>query len=373
MSLKNKLKNFAQNLRYYRKEAGLTQEELGDRISYSDKAISKWETGRVFPSTEALLRISETLKIDLDTLFIPREEISYYLGVDGGGTKTKFLLADQKGQILQEIVLGPCNAVNMDHSAIRKVLGEGIEAVCGQIPHSQIAAFFGLAGITFASKEKVESIFKGLGFAAIGWGADAENTISAGLKGREGLIAIMGTGSVVFASHHGQLKRFGGYGHLLGDYASGYEFGKDGLYAILNAENGSGPHTLMKDLFEKQTGSRINDALMGFYEKGKPYIASFALLVFEACRAGDAIALQILQENVNRFSVHIKAACKLFDPSNPIPLVFSGSITGAMDLLKPLFEKELADYKVQMEILKDDPALGAVRLATLLGEYNHEN
>ncbi len=366
--MNTKLKYFAKNLRHYRKEAGLTQEELGTRISYSDKAVSKWETGRVYPPTEALLKLAETLNLDLDALFAPRSVIAYYLGVDGGGTKTHFLLTDTLGNTVNRVVLGPCNMVNMDKASLRKVLTEGIEAVCGDRPRDQIAAFFGLAGITFAATEKVESVFRGLGFGAVGWGADAENTVSAGLKGLEGLIAIMGTGSVVFSSMKGKLKRFGGYGHLLGDYASGYEIGKEGLYAVLNDTNGSGPHTVLRELFEKQTGSGINDQLMGFYEKGKPYIASFAPLVFEAARKGDPMARQILQENVRRFAPHLRAALAQFDQKEPIPLVFSGSITRSFELLKPYFEEELADFSVQIGILQEDPVQGAVRLASLLGE-----
>ena len=71
------MQNLAKNLRFYRKSAGMTQQELGEQISYSGKAISKWEAGHVFPPTEALLRLSDILQIDLDSLFKQRENPRY--------------------------------------------------------------------------------------------------------------------------------------------------------------------------------------------------------------------------------------------------------------------------------------------------------
>lgn len=362
------MQNLAKNLRFYRRSAGLTQQELGERIAYSGKAISKWEAGHVFPPTEALLRLSEVLQVDLDTLFAFKKAPSYFLGVDGGGTKTKFVLTDAKGKIIRQTLHGPCNVVNLTPDGITSVLTKGVAETCDGISLRQIYAHFGLAGGASVSPTLLPPILKRFGFAAISYGTDAANIISAGLRERDGIVAILGTGSVVFTSQSRNLTRFGGYGYLLGDNCSGYELGKSALHAVLAECDGSGPKTLLTTLFEQQTHRKIFDALPDFYQKDKHYIASFAVLLFEAVRKGDTVATEILQENVRKFAAHIQAAKGRFDAKSEIPLVLGGSLTKAADVLLPLLQKEAATENLQIEILNDEPVMGALRLARLLKE-----
>ena len=85
---------FAENLRKYRKEAGLTQVQLAEILSYTGKSISKWELGLTLPPAEVLPDLAKVLGVDLNTLFDFKEDPILYLGIDGGGTKTQFVLCD---------------------------------------------------------------------------------------------------------------------------------------------------------------------------------------------------------------------------------------------------------------------------------------
>ena len=51
-----------------RREKGMTQAELAERISYSDKAVSKWERGESLPDVLTLLNLAQQLGTDLNTL-----------------------------------------------------------------------------------------------------------------------------------------------------------------------------------------------------------------------------------------------------------------------------------------------------------------
>ena len=48
-----------------RKERGLTQKELAQRLHVTDKAVSKWETGRGFPDLKLLEPLAQTLEVSL--------------------------------------------------------------------------------------------------------------------------------------------------------------------------------------------------------------------------------------------------------------------------------------------------------------------
>ena len=60
---------FNENLKYLRKEANLTQEQLAEKLNVSSKTISKWETGLRFPDTEIIPVLAKVLNISIDELF----------------------------------------------------------------------------------------------------------------------------------------------------------------------------------------------------------------------------------------------------------------------------------------------------------------
>ena len=58
----------ARNLSDLRMKSGMTQLQLAEALSYSDKAVSKWERGESLPDLEVLIRIAEIYEVDLDYL-----------------------------------------------------------------------------------------------------------------------------------------------------------------------------------------------------------------------------------------------------------------------------------------------------------------
>ena len=52
-----------------RKEKGLTQKELGDKLFVTDKAVSKWERGLSLPDISLFDKLSKVLDIDMTELF----------------------------------------------------------------------------------------------------------------------------------------------------------------------------------------------------------------------------------------------------------------------------------------------------------------
>ncbi len=57
---------------HLRKEKGLTQREVADRLHLSDKAVSKWETGQSIPDTGLLLPLAELLGVTVTELLLSR-------------------------------------------------------------------------------------------------------------------------------------------------------------------------------------------------------------------------------------------------------------------------------------------------------------
>ena len=67
---------FNEKLQELRKSKGLTQEELAEKLFVSRTAISKWESGRGYPSIDSLKEISRYFSVTIDELICPEEFLS---------------------------------------------------------------------------------------------------------------------------------------------------------------------------------------------------------------------------------------------------------------------------------------------------------
>lgn len=351
----NMKEQFAQNLKACRKAAGLSQIRLAEQLGYTGKAVSKWESGSALPPAEVLPKLAAALGTDLNTLFDYREAPTYFLGIDGGGTKTHFLLQDTAGHLLQELKLSACNPYSVGFEQAVAVLSEGIRAVCRGIPYGKVSVFAGIAGAGVGNaRQELTDALSAFRFSALEIDNDAACIIGAGLQGRDGVVGILGTGSVVFAVAGGARHQIGGYGHLLGDALSGSELGKCCLSAAFRELDGSGKPTIMTPKVQERLGQSHYKAITDIYQKGKSYIATFSTILLDAAREGDAVALGLLEKNLQQFDRQLAAALRHCPPGAPV--VLAGGITRLYpEILKKLSHK--------IEILSSEPAYGALLLA----------
>ena len=363
----NIVKNIGKNIRKRRMELGLLQSELAERIGYSVKTVSKWECGKGAPPTEILLILAKNLQISIDSLLSESGEgEKYYLGIDGGGTKTEFALTDGGGNLLGRVILGACNPNDVGISEVQEVMLRGIVEVCGRYPKNSISAFAGFAG--GASEEYSKNIYgflSSFGFAKVSVGEDTQNSVAAGLGNENGIVVIMGTGSVVYAKQNQKFFRYGGYGYLLGDAGSGFAIGRDTVLAALMAEDGSGAATVLyKYVLEKCGGKTVFENIGAFYREGKRTIAKYAPLVFKAYKEGDAVACSIIQKNICELAALINSAATRFAEKS-VKVVICGGMTADSDIILPMLAKALSasGKDIELEICHRPMVWGALRLA----------
>lgn len=68
-------KTIADNIAFYRKEMGLTQVELAEKLNYSDKAVSKWERAESYPDIATLVQLANLFGITVDRLISNKKKI----------------------------------------------------------------------------------------------------------------------------------------------------------------------------------------------------------------------------------------------------------------------------------------------------------
>ena len=357
---------FAQNLKRRRRELSLTQKELAARLGYSEKAISKWESGNCMPPAAILPALAGLLSVSIDSLVCHKADIAYYLGIDGGGTKTEFCLKDSTGNTVSTLTLGASNPNDVGFDAACDVIMRGTYEICGDIPRYRISIFAGIAGILTGDYQKrLYSLLECQRFGRSNCGSDAQNAISAAIGNSDGVAVIMGTGSIAFTQRKGKLFRTGGYGYLLGDGGSGFAIGRDGINAALRAEDGSGESTLLLPLLRTSLDTeKLLDKLSAIYAGGKRFIAGLAPKVFEAFEAGDAIAAKILDANMRDIASVICGAAAHLGGKDEINAVLCGGLTSQYETLAPMLKKHLqANEKIKISVCSRSMVEGALLLA----------
>ena len=361
---------FSENLRRLRKHQSMTQEQLAKKLGYTEKAVSKWESGNSVPPVETLLSLSALFGVSLDEFFEESATAQYFLGIDGGATKTTFALADKSGTIIEKIVLGPSNPFDIGFNEACNVLEEGINRITSNIRKRKISMFAGISGGGIKEmKDRINAFLAKFGFLKVQNDSDAINIITAGLKNEDGIIVIMGTGSSCFKRLFGKISRFGGYGYLFDHAGGGYDLGNAAISLSCKAEDGSGKDTLMRALLAKALGTAtVSENISHFYQIGKSGIATYAPLVFEAYEQGDELAEQVLLTNARYIAGLVHTAGKEF-PSreNRIKVVCVGGLTKKGDLLFPMISRALDEMgsssDFEISAFDGDVVIGAVMQA----------
>ncbi len=294
-----------------------------------------------------------------------------YLGIDGGATKTTFALANEEGVIEKTVKKGSSNPVDIGCEAAFRVLEEGIREILAGEDFGKVRVYAGLSGgTTGGMKDKISRFLSGFGFLSYGNGSDADNIVSAGLSGENGVAVIMGTGSCAFVRKGAALHRLDGYGYLFSHGGCGYDIGNQGIRAALMSEDGTGEATLIRGLILKRTGHQsVLEDLYMFYEIGKSGIASFAPPVFEAYKRGDKIARKILKKNMEHVAHLILTGGKILNDEKEVRVKLCGGLVAEAETLLPMILESLeaadGNQKYDIAVFDEDIVKGALRQAGL--------
>ena len=285
-----------------------------------------------------------------------------YLAIDGGGTKTAFLLADEKGNPIKQLTLGASNPNDVGMKQAKDILNEGIRSVCEGYSPEDIVLYAGIAGArTGNNKELFMDFLHEFGFKRYNCGSDIDSVIAMGDHPQQ-IVMILGTGVIAFAKNGDEVYRVAGWGQLFDGAGSGYDFGRDAICAALRAFDGTGPRTILTDLFLRELGEQAADHLAKFYAGGKRYIAGFCRLVFEAREKGDPVAEEIFHKNIQHVAGILRAAATKLDRPVAEVLFTGGLINAQQRTIIPALEKELGSA-FHLVCARQMPIDGALRLA----------
>lgn len=298
----------------------------------------------------------------------------YYLGVDGGGTKTAFIIIDSNGRILSYLQKTTCHHKQVGFDGFRRVMNEGIREVMVKIgitPAEIAKVFLGIPDYREVLEDDsvleniIHDILQGIDFIC---GNDVEAGWAGSLACQPGINLVGGTGAIGFGKDQdGNSARTSGWGYYCGDEGSAYWIGRKVISLFGKEADGRLEKTPIYNIVRKEFNlTRDFDLITVVYDQLKMQrdkIAKFQLLLYQAAEQGDKRALDIYKEAAYEHSLTVEALInKLnFAENQEILVSYSGGVFKAGKyILTPL-----KDYISRKNIKLIEPILEPVTGAAL--------
>lgn len=329
------------NIKKFRTIKGISQTELAVQLGISPQSVSKWECGNSIPDIENLCAMAELFNVSLENFIgSPEKSSKLMIGIDGGGTKTEFVMFDDKGNIFDRTVLEGCNPNVVGVNGAVSVLKSGINELLSKNPNVS-GIYIGAAGFLLSNKvsEIKDKLMEAYPNVKLKCKSDMLNVVASCTKSEKCIGAICGTGFVTYAKINDELIRYGGWGYLLNKKGSGFDIGSEAIYSALAEKEGTGEKTLITELLEKKISFPLSNLISEVYKNGQAYIASFAPIVFDAYNEGDKIAEKILKENAYSVCEILNFVSEKHKITKNV--VLSGSLISSSDIYIGLIREKL--------------------------------
>ncbi|MBY8604112.1 MAG: ATPase [Burkholderia sp.] len=278
----------------------------------------------------------------------------FAIGIDGGGTGTRAVLADRHGRELAQGRGGPSGlglGIERAWASIGAACADAFTQAGFAFDWSQCALGCGLAGVNNAAWLAAFRAQAPLGALAIE--SDAYTTVVGAHGGAPGLIVALGTGSIAAAlDAAGACRIAGGFGFPSGDEASGAWLGVRALAYAQQALDGRVPRDAFADALLAETGAQDRDALVQWScDANQTIYARLAPIVF--AHRTHPVAGALIAQAGDEIGKMIDA----LDPQQALPVALCGGLADALAPAVP------ARHAARLRAPLDDSAHGALRLA----------
>jgi N-acetylglucosamine kinase-like BadF-type ATPase len=288
-----------------------------------------------------------------------------FVGLDCGGSTTRALAVDERGEVLFRGLSGPANLANTPKAKLCQHLAQAT-AGCPRAA-SVCGCFAGLINdeTRILGETVLREIFPE---AAIRAEPDFAAALYAAPDGTD-VCVVAGTGSLVCSRRDGKIVKSGGRGYVLGDFGSAYQLGRDALIRYLDDPLWAG-EPLRHALVEAFGGLSENVVVGEVYASGTPskVVAGFGKFLVSAAQAGEPWALERLDFHMDQLAQVVRhhVDCH-FTHRSGLQLALAGGVWSMSPITVERFRNVIDETKsvnvISVQKLSQPPVTGAVRLA----------
>jgi glucosamine kinase len=294
--------------------------------------------------------------------------VGYYLGIDGGGTKTTCVVGD-KTRVLAIATAGPSNILRVGKMRARKSLRQAIRQACRDArvdPQKITRTCMGVAGGTYIS-DIIAGILSGIVAGEIEVRTDSAIALHAAFGAGPGIIVIAGTGSIAYGRNaEGKAARAGGWGFAVSDEGSGHWIGRTAISAALRARDEQHETSLISEISKAWGASNVDNLIRAANASPAPDFSALFPVVLTCAESGDAIAVLVLTRAGEELAqLAGTVGPQLFAEGGAIPVAMAGSVFRQSPLVRQVFadklHAEFSTVALKEEVV--DPVQGALELA----------
>lgn len=291
----------------------------------------------------------------------------FFLGIDGGGTKTRCLVGDE------ESVLGSgsgsgCNIIRVGEACAQDSLASAIHEACVAAGVSPQEIVRTCAGISGAADDGIASLVQRILIEIIGGAievvGDMEVALEGAFGGEAGIIVIAGTGSIAYGRNsRGDRARAGGWGRVVSDEGSGHWIAVKALGAGLRARDHGQSSDLLNSLMAAMGVSTVDDLVIRLNSDPVRDYASLFPVVLASAEAGDQIAADVLEDAGRELAGLARVLMeRLFAETGEVSVATHGGVFASSTRVLESFQMNLQTLCPRANCLKKDidPALGAL-------------
>jgi N-acetylmuramic acid 6-phosphate etherase len=296
------------------------------------------------------------------------------LGVEGGGTKTAWVLIEsvagsvQPGSQWTILEQGKLPALNFRLTAPGR-----LRAILAELPKEIARAGVFLAGCaTEEDRRAVREICLEIWpNAKIITGSDRDSGLAAALDHADGIVVNAGSGSSVTGRRGDRIERAGGWGHILGDAGGGYSLSVQALRLILREHD---LHRVELDFTAKilhaLSLNNFDELVRWVQTADKMEIAMLAPVVFEAAAVGDAGTMEIIEDGARVLCEYTESVAERLHLLAP-KIVLMGGLFHRDSIYTHAFRRRLKKNLPDARIAAAErtPELGAAWLAAEAHEH----
>jgi glucosamine kinase len=225
--------------------------------------------------------------------------VSFFLGIDGGGSKTRCILGDENSLIGSGSSSG-CNLLRVGEACAQSSLQAAIHEACVQASVSPRDIARTCAGVAGGGRREIASVLQRMLSGIVGGeieiAGDTEIAFEAAFGSGSGVIVISGTGSVSYGKNvRGETARAGGWGHAISDEGSGHWIGVTAVREAMRARDRGESPGLLENLMDALGARSAEEIVVMANENPEPDFAALFPRVLSAADAGDPVAEAVLK------------------------------------------------------------------------------
>lgn len=294
--------------------------------------------------------------------------MEYYLGIDGGGTKTTAAVSDEKGNILLKKVGKTINFYSVGMENARENLLSVIEDIykeTGEITFESV--FVGCSALDReADAETLKSLCGEIKAKKIKMDSDLYVALKSVENAHCPCVAICGTGSMAIGEDKDGNVRFkGGWGHIIGDEGSGHAIAVNALKCCCIFCDSGEESPLLEGAKEYFGVSDFREAIDKIYspDTTKDVLAGFASKVQKIAEEGDVFAESIVVNEAHNFARTVFTLLGEIEQCNVLALY--GGVFQYNELFRETFKEDISEIYPELEVrlLTIPPEEGALKIA----------